>query len=67
MEPYAFDPRIAQEIVTGRLLRLPTLQAMAERNGETLGDKLWEALKPAWEWHDTMSSDELQRRCGVRL
>lgn len=67
MSDWTFDPRIADAIVTGRLLRIPTLRAMAERNGERVSDRLWAQIEPKWQWHDEMTSDELQTRCGVRL
>lgn len=65
MDKWTFDPHIAEAIVSGRILRLPTLRAMAEGNSMRMSDLLWEQLEPKWKWHNEMSSEELQRRCGV--
>lgn len=66
MSEWTFDPLIADEIVVGRILRIPTLRAMAQRNGGPLSDALWPSIEPKWKWHDAMSSEELQARLGVR-
>lgn len=65
MNNWTFDPKIAETIVSGRILRLPTLRAIAESNGVRMSDLLWEQLEPRWIWHNEMSSEELQRRCGI--
>ena len=66
MSEWTFDPRIASEIVTGRMLHIPTLRGMLERESGPISDTLWASLQPKWQWHDVMSSEELQRRLGVK-
>lgn len=66
-EPRSFDPRIADAIIQARLLRIePLKEVAATAINLKLSDGEWEAIRPRWEWHDAMSSDELQRRCGVK-
>jgi len=63
MGEWAFDPLIARQIIAGRIMRIPTLRGMAEYNGGVMSDRLWQAIEPKWQWHDTISTKELQRRC----
>lgn len=58
---WAFDAEIAGAIVNGRMLRLRSLRAIAENSLGPISDKLWKQLAPKWQWHDSMSTDDLQR------
>lgn len=61
MGQWTFDPAIAGVIVNGRVRGTASLRATAEASLGPLSDKLWEQLEPKWRWHETMSTDELQR------
>lgn len=61
MDAFQFDPAIADAIIRGRILRLPTLRATAEKAMGRLDNGLWQRLEPRWKWHDAMTKDELER------
>lgn len=68
MDQWSFDPLIANAIVRARTEPVETLREVAKNSiSLRLSDGQWDAMRPRWEWHDSMSSDELQRRCGVKL
>jgi hypothetical protein len=60
-----FDAGIAEAIIQGRILRIPTLRDMASFGGVLPDDKLWRSMEPRWEAHNELSSEELQKRCGL--
>lgn len=62
MDDWQFDRDIADAIVTGRILRLPTLRASAEKSMGRMSDLLWSQIEPKWLAHDRLSTEELQQR-----
>lgn len=62
MEEFQFDPQIADDIIVGRILRLPTLKDMAQRDGIILDEALWLTVEPKWRWHNALSTEDLKRK-----
>ena len=61
MPEWTLDEAIAEAILNGRALKIPTLRRIAETNfGRAISDRLWAQLEPKWKWHDAMSSEELR-------
>jgi hypothetical protein len=61
MLEWTLDEAVAEAILTGRALKIPTLRGMAEKNfGRAISDRLWAQLEPKWKWHEALSSEKLR-------
>ena len=60
MANWTIRPAIADAILCGRILKLPTARAIYESQITRVSDELWSSLEPQWQWHFEQSQSDLE-------